>query len=49
MEEEPFFGFDDFVIKGTPIAHVGQSSGLALLHFEIRNNADATNPLYYLP
>ena len=37
------------VKKGTPIAKVGKNGKLAFLHFEVRKNAVADNPLYYLP
>ncbi|MFH1360559.1 MAG: peptidoglycan DD-metalloendopeptidase family protein [Candidatus Omnitrophota bacterium] len=39
----------DTVAKGTPIANVAENTRLAYLHFEIRKNAEANNPLYYLP
>jgi len=44
-----FVKVDDVVKKGSPIARVGRVKGIALLHFEIRKNAIATNPLYFLP
>ncbi len=40
---------DDAVSQGQPIARLGKSGNLAYLHFEIRKNAVADNPLYYLP
>ncbi len=39
----------DSVIRGTAIALAGANGGAPYLHFEIRRNAVATNPLYYLP
>jgi len=40
---------NDRVVKGTPIARVGNVGPLAFLHFEIRKHSVAENPLYYLP
>ena len=40
---------DEMVVKGAPIAQVGKSKKAPSLHFEIRKNSVATNPLYYLP
>jgi len=40
---------DDVVSKGTPLAQAGKNAGSAFLHFEVRKNSVATNPLYYLP
>ncbi len=39
----------DVVKKGSPIARVGRKGRLAFLHFEVRKNSTADNPLYYLP
>jgi len=39
----------DHVLKGDPIAEVGQIGNRAVEHFEIRHGSQATNPLYYLP
>ncbi len=39
----------DTVQQGSPIAKVGDKGELAFLHFEIRKNETADNPLYYLP
>ena len=40
---------NDEIIQGQPIAQLGGNGELAFLHFEIRRNAKADNPLYYLP
>ncbi len=39
----------DSVSRGTSIALAGSKGGVPHLHFEIRRNSVATNPLYYLP
>ncbi|HBH36373.1 MAG TPA: hypothetical protein DDW45_08525 [Gammaproteobacteria bacterium] len=39
----------EWVTRGAQIATMGRLSGKALLHFEIRHNGDAENPLEYLP
>ncbi|MDP8265059.1 MAG: peptidoglycan DD-metalloendopeptidase family protein [Candidatus Aceula lacicola] len=39
----------DLVASGDPIAKVGTKDSLAFLHFEIRKNSIASNPLYFLP
>ncbi len=39
----------DQVQQNDPLAQVGRTGDLAYLHFEIRKNANADNPLYYLP
>lgn len=39
----------EYVPKGHPIANVGKRGDAASLHFEIRRNSQAQNPLYYLP
>ena len=39
----------DHVLKGDPIAEVGQIGNRVIEHFEIRHGSQATNPLYYLP
>ena len=39
----------DRVLQGDTIAECGKSGELAFLHFEIRKNSAADNPLYYLP
>jgi murein DD-endopeptidase MepM/ murein hydrolase activator NlpD len=39
----------DAVSQGQPIAQAGQIGKAAYLHFEIRKNGLADNPLYYLP
>jgi lipoprotein NlpD len=39
----------DAVSQGQPIAQAGQIGKTAYLHFEIRKNGLADNPLYYLP
>ena len=38
----------DLVLKNNEIARVGKIGNIAYLHFEIRRNAIADNPLYYL-
>ena len=40
---------NDIIPQGQPIAQLGKNGELASLHFEIRKNATADNPLYYLP
>lgn len=40
---------NDVVNKGSAVAQVGKNGRLAYLHFEIRRNEKADNPLYYLP
>lgn len=42
-------GLNDAVAKRTPIALVGRDGAKAFMHFEIRRNATAENPLFYLP
>jgi murein DD-endopeptidase MepM/ murein hydrolase activator NlpD len=39
----------DAVAKGDPIAELGEKRNSAQLHFEVRKNTVADNPLYYLP
>ena len=39
----------DHVYKGDPIGQIGENQRMAFLHFEVRKNRDADNPLYYLP
>ncbi len=39
----------ELVTADVPIAKVGRKDSLALLHFEIRKNSVANNPLYFLP
>jgi len=39
----------ELVLRSETIAHVGRSSNLAYLHFEIRKKSKEDNPLYYLP
>ena len=39
----------DHVLKGDPIAEVGQIGSRVVEHFEIRHGSQAMNPLYYLP
>ena len=39
----------DLVAKGQGIAQLGKQGKLAFLHFEIRKQGRADNPLYYLP
>ena len=39
----------DFVTKKVPVAKVGGDDSLAFLHFEVRKNSVASNPLYFLP
>lgn len=39
----------EWVSRGAPIATMGRLSGKAVLHFEIRHNGVAENPLKYLP
>lgn len=39
----------DTIYKGAPIAQVGRQNGQSGIHFEIRRNAVADNPLFYLP
>lgn len=41
--------YGDHVNKSDSIAHVGEQDQLAYLHFQIRKNNKADNPLYYLP
>jgi len=40
---------NDLVKKGAPVAQIGKNGQLAFLHFEIRKDAQAANPLFYLP
>ncbi len=39
----------DVVVSKTPIAKVGKKDSLAFVHFEIRKDSIASNPLYFLP
>ena len=39
----------DTIYKGDPIALAGKKGNGSYLHFEIRKNAIADNPMYYLP
>ncbi len=39
----------DLCSKGQPIAKVGEPGSTDFLHFEIRKNQQADNPMYYLP
>ncbi len=40
---------NDSVEQGKPVAQVGKSGDLAFLHFQIRKDAVADNPLFFLP
>ncbi len=42
-------GLGDLVFKGGRIAQVGRNGNPTFMHFEIRKNGRADNPLYYLP
>lgn len=39
----------DLVTKKVPVAKIGGDDSLAFLHFEVRKNSVASNPLYFLP
>lgn len=42
-------GLGDLVLRGDKIAQVGKNGNPTFIHFEIRRNGKADNPLYYLP
>ncbi|MDP2653879.1 MAG: peptidoglycan DD-metalloendopeptidase family protein [Candidatus Omnitrophota bacterium] len=49
QNQESLVKVGDRVSQGQPISRVGKNGGNSFLHFEIRKNASADNPMYYLP